>query len=73
LTKQPCYTINNKSWTKKKHKQLIQAYKEKPAEIRQQEWKECNEIQRELRMEGELKEKAKQTRIGNFYKSKPGN
>jgi hypothetical protein len=43
-----------------------------PQAIREQYQEEFNNLQRELRMESEVKEKAKQLRIQNFYKSKNG-
>jgi D-hexose-6-phosphate mutarotase len=65
------HNVIDKNQTRRKHERLIQASrrmyqlhkninKEKPAEARLQEQEEYNEIQRELRMEAELKEKAKQ-------------
>ncbi len=43
-----------------------------PQAMKEQYQEEYNNIQRELRMESELKEKAKQLRIQNFYKSRNG-
>ncbi len=43
-----------------------------PQASKEQYQEEFNNLQRELRMESEVKEKAKQLRIQNFYKSKNG-
>ena len=43
-----------------------------PQALKEQHQAEYNDLQRELRMESEIKEKAKQLRIQNFYKSKNG-
>jgi hypothetical protein len=42
-----------------------------PQETRQQHQEEYNNLQRDLRMESEVKEKAKQLKFQNFYKSSP--
>jgi hypothetical protein len=43
-----------------------------PQEMQQQYQEEFNNLQRDLRIESKVKEKAKQLRIQNFYKSKNG-
>jgi hypothetical protein len=57
-------------------KQLYYLHKEinknKSADTRQRHQEEYNNLQRDLCMEFELKEKAKQLRIQNFYKSRNG-
>jgi cytoplasmic iron level regulating protein YaaA (DUF328/UPF0246 family) len=40
--------------------------------VNEQHQEEYNNLQREIRMESEIKEKAKKLRIQNFYKSKNG-
>ncbi len=43
-----------------------------PQAVNEQHQEEYNNLQREIRMESEIKEKAKKLRIQNFYKSKNG-